>query len=546
MRERSPDTRDATCRATVLDLSLDFLEPAMDLSLDLVVVGGGTAGQTAALRAAATGARVALVDAVSPSPCGKAVWPAWLGTCAAVGCIPKKLLRQLAVGRVAAREASSLLLTGGEGTQTGPPPETVWALAVAEVHTHVRQIQAEAYDRLRGAGILLVPGTATLGDAPDTLLCTVLEDDNGGRGGHQVKTLTFQKLLVACGTRPAVGPYLTASTGGSPLPRTWRLQTSDDFFTDPASPGTTLIVGGSYVALELATILSGLGFQVTVMMRSKPLRGFDVCAAERLVADLSTRHQVRVLTGEVPAQWVDNLDGTVTVHGTKGDEAAYHTVVLAIGRAASPTAPLIAELLSRGASLKAGRLVTDDSWCLVGYAQEGATGSVYAVGDVAGAHPELQPAARISAQAWASRAFGDGCEEEGRPLASSHIPAAVYAGLEFATVGLSEVEGETVLGLRNVEVLESESFSLELPPSARRRCYAKLVCDASDGMRVRGCHLIMPHAADAVQGIALAMDKGVTLAEIRSLVTVHPTDLESLLLGLAPKRSDGRVSVADC
>jgi len=65
-------------------------------------------------------------------------------------------------------------------------------------------------------------------------------------------------------------------------------------------------------------------------------------------------------------------------------------------------------------------------------------------------------------------------------------------------------------------------------------------------MRVRGCHLIMPHAADAVQGLALAMDKGLTLTELQGLVTVHPTDLESLLLGLVPRRADGSVAMADC
>jgi len=494
---------------------------------DLVVVGGGTAGQTAALRAAAAGARVGLVDTVAPSPCGSATWSPYLGTCAAVGCVPKKLLRQLAVGRVAAREASPLV-----GAAPAEPPETAWKLALAEVHGHVRQIQEDAYGRLRCAGVRLAHGTATLGSAPDTLLC---KKEDGGS-----ETLTFRKLLVASGTRPVAEPYLTASEGTSP--RTWRLQTSDDFFTDLAPPGATLIVGGSYVALELATIVSGLGFPVTVMMRSTPLRGFDACAAERLVADLSARYKVRVVSGECPTQWCDNLDGTVTVRGSAGDEGTYRTVVLAIGRAASPTAPLIADLLARGAALKAGRIVTDGSWRVVGYAQAGAAGNVYAVGDVAGTLPELQPAARLSAQTWADEFFG---AVQAQPFVAN-IPAAVYAALEFATVGLSEADAEAALGAAHVAVLESEGSSLELPLSARRTCYAKLVCDASDSMRVRGCHLIMPHAADAVQGLALAMDKGLTLTELQGLVTVHPTDLESLLLGLVPRRADGSVAMADC
>ena len=226
---------------------------------------------------------------------------------------------------------------------------TVWELALAEVHENVRQTQEDAYGRLRCADVRLMHGKATLESTPDTLLCTKDDGDS--------ETLAFRKLLVASGTRPIVEPYLTAFE--EITLRTWRLQTSDDFFTDPSPPGKTLIVGGSYVALELAPIVSGLGFPVPVMIRSRPLRGFDARAADRLVTDLIMKHKVRVVAGECPARWCDNLDGTVTVRRSAGDEGTYRTVVLAIGRAVSPIAPLIADLVTRGATIIAGRVVMD-------------------------------------------------------------------------------------------------------------------------------------------------------------------------------------------
>jgi thioredoxin reductase (NADPH) len=311
--------------------------------------------------------------------------------------------------------------------------------------------------------------------------------------------------------------------------------TSDEIFADPEPPGDTLIIGGSYVAVELAAILAGFGFLVTMLVRSAPLKRFDEECVGRMLGDLISRCGVRVVTGATPTSWTDTGNGTVQVVASDGNSGVYRTVVLAIGREADTTSgdSVVTHLCAAGASVtSSGRLVVNETGSVKGLEAS----CVFAIGDAADGLPELQSCARAAAETLIKKLSTADTEAAIRSL----VPITICGGLEFATVGCSEIEGKRLLG-DDCLIYESEAASLRLPMRRGNAgppwyCFGKFVCDASRDSRVVGCHLIMPHAADAIQAITLAMNKGLGLRELRDLVAAHPSDLGTILLHLREKR----------
>ena len=106
----------------------------------------------------------------------------------------------------------------------------------------------------------------------------------------------------------------------------------DSTLMRPPSPSTSLVVGGSYVALETAGFLSGLGFDTTVMIRSIPLREFDQQMAALVVNSLESLCGTRVLRGVVPQSLQRQNDGRVLVTWSQGGAEEFDTVIFATGR----------------------------------------------------------------------------------------------------------------------------------------------------------------------------------------------------------------------
>ena len=477
---------------------------------DLVIVGGGTAGQTVALGAREAGFSVAFVDHVRPSDLGGATWPNFLGTCAAVGCVPKKLMHELAALCASVKDTRALWPEFVQWDDAA-----VWERATRLVLQHMQESAAGTERQLRAAGVQLYPFKARMLHEGQVQV---------GDAGQMLRAR--KALVVATGTRPLIEPYTSAVP--SKQKRAWRLLTSDEVFHAPTAPGRTLVVGGSYVAVEVATILAGLGFSTTLMMRSVPLRGFEDAAVEHVLADLVSRYGVDIQTGTVPEKWEDIGGNRVQVTSTDGNCGTYNTVVLAIGRAADRgPESLGADLVRLGAVVNdQGRLVTDAN-----DAVEGLDGSTFALGDVAARWPELQSVAGAAARCFVARLI----EERPTSYVRGYLPVTIYAGLELGSVGETarEARGRLAAACR---VFVAAARPLRLPMQGAREtkagCHATVVCDANKDLRVVGCHLAMPHAADAIQGIALAMNMGLTLRNWRDLVPVHPTDLESLVFNL--------------
>lgn len=491
---------------------------------DLVVIGGGTAGQTVALAARETGASVALLDHVRPSDLEGATWPCFLGTCAAVGCVPKKLMHELATLSCSVRDAQSLwpdAYSAVSGVQ-------VWERATHAVKQHLHRSAEAANRQLHAAGVRAYAHKARLLPNGVVRVCDA--------AGGACDVLRARKALVlATGTRPVVEPY--ASAVPPKTERSWNLLTSDEIFHLPKAPGCTLVIGGSYVAVEIATIVAGLGFPTTLMMRSVPLREFEDAAVEHVMKDLVCRCGVQLHTGTVPLAWEEDGQGWVKVTSTDGNCGSYNTVVLAIGREVDRTqGSLGSDLIRLGAVVdERGRLKTDAEDRV-----EGLDADTYALGDIASRWPELQSMAGAAARCFVARRFAAQAHAYVRGL----VPVTVYAGLELASVGETARQARARIP-GAYRVLEGTARPLALPMGregggdSAALCYAQIICDADRDHRVVGCHLAMPHAADAIQGVALAMNMGLTLRNWHDLVPVHPTDLESLFFNLQEKSRSG-------
>uniref|UniRef100_A0A8C0HQE3 FAD/NAD(P)-binding domain-containing protein n=1 Tax=Buteo japonicus TaxID=224669 RepID=A0A8C0HQE3_9AVES len=229
------------------------------LQYDLLVIGGGSGGLACAKEAAQFGRQVAVLDYVEPSPQGTK-WGLG-GTCVNVGCIPKKLMHQAALLGSALKDAQHY------GWNIAQPVHHTWSVMAQAVQNYVKSLNWGHRVQLQDKKVKYFNMKGSFSDP------------------HTVRGLTKAGKEVSCCVdfcsiihfkhfrSPCIAGALEYGI------------TSDDLFWLKESPGKTLVVGASYVSLECAGFLTGIGLDTTVMMRSIPLRGFD-----QQMASLVTEH----------------------------------------------------------------------------------------------------------------------------------------------------------------------------------------------------------------------------------------------------------------
>jgi glutathione reductase (NADPH) len=445
---------------------------------DLIVLGGGSGGLAGAFRAAEHGARVALLE---PSALG--------GTCVNVGCVPKKAMW------IAAELAGRLRLAGALGFPVEPAcPD--WAELVAAREGYIENIHASYRRRLDEAGVALLPVRGRF-TGPRTIEC-----DDGVR-------LDAAHVLVATGGHPFVPDLPGASLGG----------TSDDFFDWTHAPGRVALVGGGYVAVELAGVLQALGVRVDMFVRGQRLMdSFDAEVTALLAEDYRQAgirvhfgHDVRMVEGAGEAFRIRARADRVDV-----DFDGFDRVLFATGRRPN----------TDGLGLDVAGVATDARGHVVIDAHNDTNvDGVHAVGDV-GTDPPLTPVAIAAARRLMDRLFG-GID---RPLDRGGIPTVVFSHPPIGKVGLGEVEARERFGDDAVHVARSNFRPMlhALADSPQRSLF-KLVCAGPD-RRVVGLHLLGEGADEILQGFAVAMKRGATLDDLHDTVAIHPTSAEEVVL----------------
>jgi hypothetical protein len=245
------------------------LDPrARESTFDAVVVGGGSAGISFAIRAAsAHGARIALVDSVEPTPFWENSWSPFLGTCAACGCVPKKLLHGLAATKDCM--ADGAVAWDASGAVVRP-----WEGIHCAIRDHVRAVAWSTSVELEEAGVETFVARARLSPKrhPSASTYEVLLSPPASASSPAARRpnasprappahLKASHVVVATGTRPSYAGFDDFSA---------LVTTSDDFFVSGKPPGSALILGGGYIAVELSGILCSLGYPGARHFWSRP------------------------------------------------------------------------------------------------------------------------------------------------------------------------------------------------------------------------------------------------------------------------------------
>jgi thioredoxin reductase (NADPH) len=311
-----------------------------------------------------------------------------------------------------------------------------------------------------------------------------------------------KNIIIATGSRPKFPDIPGAKKYGI---------SSDDFFTLKEPPGKTLIVGGSYIALETAGILTGLGFDVTVMVRGQQvLRSFDqtcVGFAINHMAQSGTKFMFNSSVNSVQDKHVS----FTTKSGEKTED--FDTIMFAIGRV--PSSKNIGLENVNIQTDERGRIIVDDSDC-------SSVKNIYAIGDVSTNGDELTPVAILAGRLLANRLFGQSTLK----MDYTNVPTTVFTPMEYGSVGLSEVAARALHG-DDLDVYNRVFKNISAMG------FVKMIVKKSNG-KVLGFHFVGENAGEVTQGVAVAIKAGVTKSHFDETVSIHPTGagiMTNLLLG---------------
>ena len=439
--------------------------------VDLFVIGGGSGGVRAARIAAQHGARVAIAED-----------DRWGGTCVIRGCIPKKLFVYASQFSHDFEDAASYGWTV-EGARFD------WATLVANKDAEISRLSGLYVANLQRHGAETIAGRARLVDAH-----TVEVGD---------RRITAEHILIATGGTPWLPPLSGRELAIS----------SDQAFGLERFPRRLLVVGGGYIAVELAHVFAGLGSEVTLVhRRDKVLRGFDDDMRVAVTANLEKAGIATRLGTTV--ERLERRDGGIAAEFGSGEIIEVDEVLCAVGRRPNTAGLGLAEV---GIELEPnGAIIVDDH-------SQTSVEHIYAVGDCTD-RLNLTPVAIRDGHAVADSLFGD------RPRGVDHhlVPTAVFCQPELATIGMTEDEAAD--HAISTEVFRAEFRPLKITLTPRdEKVVMKLVVDRESD-RIVGAHMVGHGAAEIIQALAIAIKMGATRADFHRTTALHPTTAEEWVL----------------
>lgn len=443
--------------------------------VDVLVVGGGPAGYTAAIRAAQLGRSVTLVDRDGAAGLG--------GACLHVGCIPSKALIELA----SAYESSDRMAVAGlDVVRQGVDMSRfqAWKEGVVD------QLASGIDKRLRGLGVNVVAGTARFVNTRRV----VVEAADG-----PPSFVEYRDALLATGSRPATLPDLPADHD--------RVLDSTSTLELSALPATVAVVGAGYIGIELGMALAKLGTKVTIVeVFDRILPGIPATLTAPVLRTLQRRgvdvHLSATVKGLDEALVVDVGDAERRIPAEK--------VVVAVGRTANTDDM---GLERAGVRLDSRGLVAVDGALR-------ASSTIAAVGDIT---PGPALAHRAVAQASVVAEVYGGRAATYDPLA---MPAVVFSDPEIATVGLS-VEEAKAEGMRVRSARYPLGASGRAATLSAQDGFVQVVVD-EDQDAVVGVHAVGPHASEYISEGALAIEMMASPEDLALTIHPHPTVAEGL------------------
>jgi dihydrolipoamide dehydrogenase len=444
---------------------------------DLVIIGGGPGGYVAALRASQLRKKVTVIEEDRIG-----------GTCMNYGCIPTKfLLSQTKLWRD--------FRNNPRIEEVGEKARLNWKGVQREKRSVVDKLVRGIEFLLERNGVEVLKGKGEL-KSERTIVFR-------GEGGE--KSLDAERIILATGGRSSELPALKPD-GQAVLTHLEALDLED-------VPRSLLVVGAGAIGLEIGTIFSRLGTEVTILeIMPSILPGMDRQMAVRLERMLK-KQGLQIFT-EMRLEESRRETGGVRLSGTclktqKPFDFAAEKVLLAAGRRPN------SEFLGDGF----GALLDRSGFVRVSDKLETSVAGISAIGDLIGGKLLAHKASHEGVIAAENAAGG------AHVMAYNALPMAVFTEPEFASVGLTEEEakaaGEKIqIGIFSLQA-NGRALTLESPEGM-----IKLIASADD--RVIGAHILAPFAGEMIPEITLAVRKGLTIQDVSSTIHIHPTVSESL------------------
>ncbi|NES17555.1 MAG: glutathione-disulfide reductase [Symploca sp. SIO3E6] len=445
----------------------------MNYDFDLFVIGGGSGGIATARRAAEYGAKV-----------GVAEFDSLGGTCVNRGCIPKKLM-------VYASHFPDLFEDAQGYGWSGVKSTLDWQKLIKVVNQEVERLNGIYQRMLDKSKVELFRDYAKFIDS------------------HTVEVgdiaITAEKILIAVGGIP-VTPA---------IPGIEHAIVSDDMFHLKEQPQRIVILGTGYIGVEFACIMHGLGSEVTLLSRNDLiLRGFDDDLRSS-IQEAMQQHGIRIIKMTEPPVIAKTAAGLqVKVKG----ETEETVVADAVSLAATGRKPNLDKLglEKAGVAVKNGAIAVDE------YSQTNQE-HIYAVGDCTD-KMNLTPVAINEGRAFADTHFGG----KSRKMSYENVPTAIFTTPEAATVGLTEAQAREQYG-EAVKIYRARFRPMYHTLSGREdKTMVKLVVDQNTD-KVLGAHMVGEHAAEIIQGIAIALKMGATKKDFDATVGIHPSTAEEFV-----------------
>jgi glutathione reductase (NADPH) len=444
----------------------------MTYDYDLFVIGGGSGGVRAARMAALAGARVGIAEEYR-----------YGGTCVIRGCVPKKLFVYASHFHEEFQDAAAFGWSVEGATFD-------WPTLRDNVQREVSRLSGIYVSLLDGAGVAHFQSRAVLDDAN---VVRLLADG---------RTVTAKTVLIATGSWPFV-PHIRGAQ---------HILTSNEMFTLEELPRSIAIVGGGYIGVEFASILNGLGVDVTLIYRGdKILRGFDDDLRTGLMDAMQARG-IRLMLNKYLAH-IDEAGDDKLIVLEDGEELGVGCVMYATGRV-----PMTTDMGLMEAGVKLGL----DGEIVVNRYSRSSVHNIYAVGDVTD-RVNLTPVAIDEAMCFVDTVF----RGKPRPVDHSFIPTAVFSQPEIGTVGLTEQEAREQYA--EVDIYKSSFRPMKYTlPRRDEKMLMKLIVDAQTD-HVLGCHIMGPDAAEMAQALAIPLRMGATKADFDATMALHPSAAEELV-----------------
>jgi dihydrolipoamide dehydrogenase len=462
-----------------------------DHHAEVLVLGAGPGGYTAAFRAADLGKKVVLVER----------WPSLGGVCLNVGCIPSKALLHAAKVIEEAQEM------GHAGLGFAAPTIDIdklrgWKDGV------VKRLTGGLAGLAKQRKVMVVAGTGRF-TAPNQVVV------NGGDAAPV--TVSFEQAIIAAGSEPVTLPFIPHADP--------RVIDSTGALELDGVPRRLLVIGGGIIGLEMATVYHALGSEVTVVeLMDQIIPGADKDIVTPLMKRIEKRYAAIHLKTKVTKVEAGSDGLTAHFEGPKAPaSAAFDRVLVAVGR--RPNGKAI------GAE-EAGVVVDERGFIPVDRQMRTNMPNIYAIGDVVG-QPMLAHKATHEGKVAAEAAAGRNSHFDAKV-----IPSVAYTDPEVAWTGLTENEckAKGVKYGKGAFPWAASGRSLSL---GRDEGLTKVLFDEATH-RLIGCGIVGPNAGDLIAEAALAIEMGADAADIGATIHPHPTLSETV--GMAAEMFEGTIT----